>query len=93
MRFDLRLLSAAAFANVATVLVPASEACRRLAITQMTLWRWLHGNHDRRSGRYTPPLADFPRPVVINSRRYWREHEITEFMDRRTAGSPSENAA
>ncbi len=43
-------------------------------ISDMTLWRWMH---DARVG--------FPRPVVIQRRRYWPEHDIQDFDRRRGA--------
>jgi len=42
-------------------------------ISDMTLWRWMH---DERVG--------FPRPTVINRRRYFRESDIAEFQSRAT---------
>lgn len=87
--FSLRLLSAAAFAN--TVLLPAPAVMKRLGVTAMTLHRWLNGNRDRKSGRSTPPLSDFPRPVIINKRRYWSEDEIERFISaRKPAISPGD---
>jgi predicted DNA-binding transcriptional regulator AlpA len=40
-------------------------------ISDMTLWRWLND----------PELA-FPRPIHISKRRYWREAELAEWLDR-----------
>jgi predicted DNA-binding transcriptional regulator AlpA len=40
-------------------------------ISDMSLWRWLA---DRE--------LDFPRPVYIARRRYWKEAEILDWLDR-----------
>ncbi|MDG4885338.1 hypothetical protein [Mesorhizobium sp. WSM4884] len=53
-------------------------------ITDMTLYRWLNGSCDPRTGKVTPPVADFPKPRVINKRRYWVRDEIERFMLART---------
>jgi predicted DNA-binding transcriptional regulator AlpA len=44
--------------------------------SDMTLWRWLR--HE---------TLQFPRPVIINGRRYWREDEIAAF-DKRQSDKP-----
>ncbi|GAB1378299.1 helix-turn-helix transcriptional regulator [Pararhodobacter aggregans] len=41
-------------------------------ICLMTLWRWLND-----------PTLDFPRPIYIGRRRYWREAEILAWLDAR----------
>lgn len=38
-------------------------------ISDMSLWRWLHD-----------PSLEFPRPLYIGRRRYWREHEVTRWI-------------
>ncbi|TPL64114.1 hypothetical protein [Mesorhizobium sp. B2-3-15] len=49
-------------------------------ISDMTLWRWLNGEFDPRTGKTTPPVADFPKPArVINRRRYWSRAEVERF--------------
>jgi predicted DNA-binding transcriptional regulator AlpA len=40
-------------------------------VSDMTLHRWLKG------------LPDFPKPVYINGRRYWRLGDLRAFMARR----------
>ncbi|RWD31155.1 MAG: transcriptional regulator [Mesorhizobium sp.] len=55
-------------------------------ITEMTLWRWLNGSFDPRTGRLTPPVPGFPRPRKINNRRYWSRAEIERFMASRPRG-------
>ena len=42
------------------VLIPAAQILERYGISEMTLWRWLRDNE-----------LGFPRPIVINRRRYW----------------------
>jgi predicted DNA-binding transcriptional regulator AlpA len=44
---------------------PARDVLTRYGISDMTLWRWLK---DSKLG--------FPRPVVINRRRYFYEAEL-----------------
>ena len=39
-------------------------------VSDMTIWRWLND-----------PAMDFPKPVYIGNRRYWREAEIIEWLD------------
>lgn len=41
-------------------------------ISDMTLWRWLND-----------PEMDFPKPVYIGKRRYWREAELAEWLKAR----------
>lgn len=36
-------------------------------VSDMTLWRWLQ--------------ADFPKPAVINRRRYWRKSDVLSWLD------------
>lgn len=39
-------------------------------VSDMTLWRWLKG-------------ADFPQPVKVNHRRYWRAGEVQAWWQSR----------
>lgn len=41
-------------------------------ISDMTLWRWLDN-----------PDLDFPRPIYIGRRRYWKEAEIVAWLEAR----------
>lgn len=41
-------------------------------VSDMTLWRWLND-----------PDLDFPRPIYIGRRRYWREADILAWLDSR----------
>jgi len=45
-------------------------------VSDMTLWRWLHN-----------PALNFPRPVHIGSRRYWREVEIVNWIEAQAEAS------
>lgn len=51
-----------------------AEAVRTLCggISDMTLWRWLND-----------PDLGFPRPVIINRLRYWRQAEVLAWLDSR----------
>lgn len=40
-------------------------------ISDMTLWRWLN-----------EPSLNFPRPIYIGRRRYWREADVTQWLAR-----------
>jgi predicted DNA-binding transcriptional regulator AlpA len=52
----------------------ARQVYERFSVSDMTLWRWLND-----------PDLDFPRPIVINHRRYFRLNEIEQW-ERRQAG-------
>ncbi len=43
-------------------------------ISDMTLWRWLRD-----------PNLQFPKPIVINGRRYWRWDKLDAFDDAQAA--------
>lgn len=45
-------------------------------ISEMTLWRWMQNER----------LA-FPKPIVIQRRRYWRKEEVTAWLDQRALAS------
>lgn len=53
-------------------LIPAPKLLEWLAITDMTLWRWLND-----------PAMKFPQPIYINRRRYWHEGEIGKWLGSR----------
>ncbi|WP_197714430.1 helix-turn-helix transcriptional regulator [Altererythrobacter sp. B11] len=38
----------------------------------MSIWRWLHDD-----------ALNFPKPIYISRRRYWREAEILEWINSR----------
>lgn len=39
-------------------------------ISDMTLWRWLNN-----------PALNFPKPIYITRRRYWRDVEVSAWLD------------
>lgn len=41
-------------------------------VSDMTIWRWLHD-----------PALNFPKPLYISKRRYWREDDILEWINSR----------
>jgi predicted DNA-binding transcriptional regulator AlpA len=45
---------------------------RELCGNVSTMWLWRRQND---------PASDFPRPVLIGRRRFWREAEIIEWLD------------
>jgi predicted DNA-binding transcriptional regulator AlpA len=72
-------------ASAVDTLIPAPAVRRTLGIGHSTLHRWLNGDYDNRTGKHTPPVADFPKPRVINTRRYWLRSDIERFMAARAA--------
>lgn len=52
-------------------LIPAA-AVRELCggISDMSLWRWLND-----------PALDFPRPIYIARRRYWRQADVFAWVE------------
>jgi len=49
-------------------LLPAAKVLKRYSVSDMTLYRWL-----------TNPKLDFPAPIRINNRRYWRLGDLQAF--------------
>jgi len=41
-------------------------------VSDMSVWRWL-----------SDPALQFPRPIYISRRRYWREAELLAWIDSR----------
>lgn len=41
-------------------------------ISDMSLWRWLND-----------PTLEFPKPIMIQRRRYWREAEVLSWIEER----------
>lgn len=39
-------------------------------ISDMSLWRWLND-----------PKLDFPRPIYIGGRRFWRESDVIAWLE------------
>ncbi|RWP80471.1 DNA-binding protein [Mesorhizobium sp.] len=46
----------------------AKQVHARYGITDMTLWRWLNNSE-----------LNFPRPIVITKRRYFKVDEVLEW--------------
>ena len=46
-------------------LIPDPKVCERYGVTPMSLWRWDH-----------KPELNFPKPIVINRRKYRDEAEL-----------------
>lgn len=62
-------------------LIPARDVLKRYAVVDRTLDRWLAN-----------PELDFPRPFVVNGRRYFRENALLEW-ERRQARAHVGSAA
>ena len=45
-------------------------------ISDMSLWRWLDD-----------PALNFPKPIYISRRRYWREADVLAWLDSREAAA------
>ncbi|MGX0877046.1 putative DNA-binding transcriptional regulator AlpA [Roseovarius sp. MBR-154] len=39
-------------------------------VSDMTLWRWLND-----------PALNFPKPIYIARRRYWKEADVSQWLD------------
>jgi hypothetical protein len=55
---------------------PAKKVLERYDITDRTLDRWLAN-----------PAMNFPRPLVINRRRYFSDPELTEWERKRASAA------
>ena len=52
-----------------------SRALRQIVpVTDMTLWRWEQED-----------ALDFPKPIRIQKRRYWREEEVLAWLEDQAA--------
>ncbi|TPE53226.1 helix-turn-helix transcriptional regulator [Amaricoccus solimangrovi] len=62
----------------ATHLLISATGTRQICggISDMTLHRWL-----------SDPALNFPRPVYIRKRRFWREAELLAWLEERAAAS------
>ena len=54
--------------GVARRFLRGPEVDARYGISPMTRWRWQRN-----------PKLNFPKPIVINGRKYWRELALEEF--------------
>ena len=52
-------------AEASEVWLPAPQLCKRHGISQMSLWR-----------RMRDPKLNFPQPIIVSGRRYFRLTEI-----------------
>lgn len=43
-------------------------------VSDMTLWRWLND-----------AASDFPKPIYIGRRRFWREADLASWLESRAA--------
>lgn len=63
-------------------LLRASDVMARYKISDMTLWRWEND-----------PALNFPKPMKIRKRRFWRLGDLTTFDARQRAESETACAA
>ena len=42
-------------------------------VSDMTIWRWLNN-----------PAMNFPQPIYIGRRRYWKEADILDWLEGQT---------
>lgn len=52
--------------------VTGPQLCRRYGVSEQSIWRWRHD-----------PALDFPKPMTINRRNYWRLADLIEWERRR----------
>ena len=58
--------------NTANSMLPAVAVRGRYKISNMTLWRWLDSQE-----------LEFPKPISINGRRFWRIGDLCKWEERR----------
>ena len=58
-----------------------AQVARRFSISQMSLWRWLNDAE-----------LEFPAPVQIRERNYWRLEDIVEWERRAAAQTAARRA-
>jgi predicted DNA-binding transcriptional regulator AlpA len=64
-KFFICSVSLSTWDNVMTLYLTAKQLQSRYAVSDMTIWRWLHQEG-----------LNFPRPIVINRRRLWLEDDL-----------------
>lgn len=53
--------------------IQAAQVCELCGgVSTMSIWRWLND-----------PEMNFPKPIYIGRRRYWRETDITDWLESR----------
>lgn len=55
-------------------LLPAAQVRRRYGVSDMTVFRWVNDEK-----------LNFPQPIRINSRRYWRVADLQAFEARQSS--------
>jgi predicted DNA-binding transcriptional regulator AlpA len=61
--------------NIETEWLSAAKLTAVLGVTSMTIWRW----------QQNAKLA-FPKPTVINDRKYWHRGDINAWMRKMVVG-------
>jgi predicted DNA-binding transcriptional regulator AlpA len=61
--------------------LPANQVRARYCVSAMTLWRWLRN-----------PSLGFPKPTIINNRRYWLLAELEAWEAQRNQGALSKES-
>jgi predicted DNA-binding transcriptional regulator AlpA len=61
--------------NIETEWLSVARLTAMLGVTSMTIWRW------ERNTRLT-----FPKPTVINDRKYWNRADINAWMRKMAVG-------
>lgn len=56
--------------------IPARGVRERYSVSDMSLWRWTRDE-----------ALSFPKPLVINKRRFWRLDELEAWERSRAAGA------
>jgi predicted DNA-binding transcriptional regulator AlpA len=56
--------------------LPAAAVRRRYGVTDMSLWRWLRNE-----------ALSFPKPIVINGRRFWLQSSLEDWEASRSAAA------
>ena len=73
--FIFRDISHEALKTSNNTLVPSSELRAELGnVSDMTLWRWSRD-----------PALDFPEPIYIRKRRYWKRADIDAWKEAQAA--------
>jgi predicted DNA-binding transcriptional regulator AlpA len=67
--------------NIETEWLSAAKLTAMLGVTSMTIWRWERNTK----------LA-FPKPTVINDRKYWHRADINAWMRKMVVGKADATA-
>ena len=60
-----------------TVLLNATQVRQRYGgLSAMGLWRWIYNER-----------LEFPKPLIVNTRRYWWQHELEAWERARVGGT------